>query len=100
MMIFKEKGLASAKPEMMLFFLKKRNNEQKHNCANHGYNEFPEKTGFLDADEAHQPATDKTTDNTDDDVPKEAEAAAAHQVTSQPAGHSAQKQIKNKAPHN
>ena len=78
---------ASFDSMILLFLLEQRNNKKKNNGANHSNDEFPQQASLLDVQQAHQPATDETTDDTDDNVPEETEAAATHNLTSQPASH-------------
>lgn len=78
-----------------LFLLEQGNHKEQHACADDGYNEFPEKSGFLDVSQAHKPAAKETTYHTDDNIDNQAEATALHQFASQPASHCTDEQKKN-----
>ena len=79
---------------VFLFLLDKRNDKQQHDSANDRYDEFPYETAFGNVQQAHKPAADEAADNTDNDVPEEAEAATFHDQTGQPASHCSEEKIK------
>ena len=65
-----------------LLLLEQGNHKEQHTCADDGNDELPKKSCLLNSDEAHEPAADKSTDNTNDDVDNQPEAAAFHQFAS------------------
>ena len=79
----------------ILFLFEQWNDPQKYACADYGHNEFPQQPGFLYAHEAHEPAAEKTADDTQDKVDNEAETAYFHDFSSQESGKNADKDVKN-----
>ena len=79
----------------VLFSLEQGNDKEQHHGAYDGDDKLPKETGFLNVEQAHEPATEETADHADDDVDNQAEAAAFHQLASQPAGYCADEQEKN-----
>ena len=79
----------------LLFPLEQGNDKEQHHSSDDGDDELPKESGFLDVEQAHEPAAQETANHTDDDVDDQSETAAFHQLASQPAGHCADKQEKN-----
>ena len=68
-----------------LFLLEQGNHKEQHTRTDDGGDKLPNLIATLETDEAHEPTTDESSDNTDDDVDNQPEAAAFHQFASQPA---------------
>ena len=68
-----------------LFLLEQGNHKEQHTRTDDGGDKLPNLIATLETDEAHEPTTEKTADDTDDDIHNQSVAAAFHQLASQPA---------------